>query len=256
MPMAKTALVTGSSKGIGRGIAVALAQAGYDIAVHYSSTPEGAQQTAAQVRALGRRAEIYQADIRQVPQIRAMFQAFSQDFDGLDVLVNNAGITRFTPIADATEDLWHTVMDTDLKGAYFCTQSAVEIMRGHGRGGVVVNISSNHGRGSFPNAAIYAAAKAAVNKMTENLALELARDHIRVVCIAPGYTWLEHYGEGARRGRERNVQRIPAGRYTNPEEVGAAAVFLCSEAAASITGTVLTIDGGALLPVLTDNDYV
>ena len=98
-------------------------------------------------------------------------------------------------------------------------------------------------------------AKAGVNKLTENLALELAPSKIRVVGIAPGYTWLDHYGDWAIKSRERNVQRIPAGRYTNPEEIGAAVVFLCSDAAASITGTVLSIDGGALLPVLTDNGY-
>lgn len=254
--MAKTALVTGSSQGIGAGIAVAMAQAGYDVAINYSSTPDGAQKTAEQVRALGRRAEIYQADIRQVAQIRAMFEAFRRDFETLDVLVNNAGITRFSPIADATEELWHQVMDTDLKGAYFCTQSAVAIMREHGHGGVIVNISSNHAKGCWPNAAIYAAAKAGMNKLTMNLALELAKSHIRVVGIAPGYTFLDRYGERGRQGMEKISKRIPAGRFTTPAEVGAAVVFLCSDTSASITGSTLEIDGGALLPVLTENEYI
>lgn len=254
--MAKTVLVTGSSQGIGAGIALAMAHAGYDVAVHYSTTPDGAQKTAEKVRALGRRAEIYQANIQKVEEIRAMFAAFRRDFETLDALVNNAGITRFTPIETATEENWHQVMDTDLKGAYFCTQSAVAIMREHGHSGVVVNISSNHAKGCWPNAAIYAAAKAGMNKMTMNLALELAPSHIRVVGIAPGYTFLDRYGERGRQGMERISKRIPAGRFTTPEEVGAAAVFLCSDAAVSITGTTLEIDGGALLPVVADNNYI
>jgi len=250
----KTAFVTGSSSGIGKTTAITLAEAGYDIAVHYSSNKEGADDTACQIRALGRKTCVYKANIQSIQEIEEMFMKFDEDFDDIDLLVNNAGITRFTPILEATEELWNTVMNTDLRGAYFCTKEFVKRRVGK-TGGVVINISSNHSKGNWPNAAIYAAGKAGMNKMTENLALELAPMGIRVVCVAPGYTWIEKYGDLPNARNGKITSKIPAQRFAATQEIADAVVFLSSDKAGYITGTTLTIDGGALLPVLAANDY-
>ena len=255
--MQKTALITGAGRGIGKSIALCLAQAGYDIAVNYATSSEGAEDTALQVRALGRKAHVYKADVQSVEQITKMFESVSHDFETLDLLVNNAGITRFASILTATEETWKSVMDTDLKGTYFCTQAAARLMVERQTKGTIINISSNHSKGAWPKAAIYAAAKAGVNKLTENLALELAPYGIRVVCIAPGFTWLDRYGEQSQSATAQKIAaRIPAKRYASTREIGDAVVFMASESAGYITGTTLFIDGGALLPVVAENDYI
>ena len=255
----KIALVTGAGRGIGKGIAIQLARAGYDLAIHYATTQEGAKDTAEKCRALGARAELFQADIRHVDQIHAMFNAFEAAFDHLDLMVNNAGITRFQPFLEATEEMFDRVVGTDLRGTYFCAQAAARSMVAKGIKGVIVNISSNHALGCWPIASFYAAAKAGVDKMGKNIAMELAPYGIRVVTVAPGYT---HIPENDRPGAgERPAwidaisRRIPGGRVAEPEEIGAAVVFLASEAAGYITGTTLNIDGGALLPVLAENRF-
>ncbi len=245
----KTAFVTGSSSGIGKSTAISLAEAGYDIAVNYSTNKEGAEDTAEKIRAIGRKACVYGANIQSIQEIEAMFLQFDKDFENLDLLVNNAGITRFSPILEATEELWNLVMNTDLRGAYFCTKEFVKRRVGK-PGGVVINISSNHAKGNWPNAAIYAAGKSGMNKITENLALELAPMGIRVVCIAPGYTWIERYGDIKSSRVEETASKIPTRRFATTNEIADAVVFLSSEKAGYITGTTLFIDGGALLPVL------
>ena len=254
----KIALVTGSGRGIGKGIAIELAKAGYDLGIHYSSSAEGAQDTAQKCRALGARAEVYQADIRHVAEIRAMFDAFFAAFGHIDLLVNNAGITRFQPFLEATEEMFDTVVNTDLRGTYFCAQAAARNMVENGVKGVIINISSNHAQGCWPAASFYAAAKAGVDKLGRNIAMELAPHGIRVVTVAPGYT---HIPENDRPGAGRPAwidaisRRIPIGRIAEPEEIGRAVVFLASDGAGCITGTTLSIDGGALLPVVAENRF-
>lgn len=252
--MRKTALVTGAGKGIGRAIALNLAQAGYDVAINYSTSREGAEEVAAMARDSGARACAYQADVKQVGQIAGMFEAVERDFGRLDLLVNNAGITKFASVLTATEETWETVINTDLKGTFFCAQAAARLMVKRQTQGVIVNISSNHAKGCWPDAAIYAAAKAGVNKLTENLAMDLACHGIRVVGVAPGYTilewrknWQDHPAAQAIMGR------IPAKRFATTDEIAKAVVFLAGENAGYITGATLSIDGGALLPVLPEN---
>ncbi len=186
----KIAMVTGAGRGIGKGIAIQLAKAGYDLAIHYSTTAEGAIDTIEKVRALGARAELFHADIRDVEQIRAMFADFSEKFDHIDLMVNNAGITRFQPFLEATPEMFDTVVGTDLRGTYFCAQSAARIMVEKKIPGVIINISSNHAQGCWNGATFYAAAKAGLNKLGMNMAMELGQYGIRVVTIAPGYTVL------------------------------------------------------------------
>ena len=257
--MRKTALVTGAGRGIGKGIALCLAKAGYDVAVHYGSTKNGAQDTAEKCRAFGVCAEVYQADIRSVDEIYAMFDRFLADFGKIDLMVNNAGITRFAPFLDATEEMFDTVIGTDLKGAYFGAQAAARAMVKQGGGGVIVNISSNHAMGCWPTASFYAAAKAGVEKMGKNMAMELAPYGIRVVTICPGYTHLPEHDAPESGTRppwhDKIVRRIPIGRFAEPEDIGNAVVYLASDGAGCVTGTTLTIDGGALLPVLAENRF-
>ena len=249
----KVALVTGAGRGIGKAIALKLAEAGYDLGIHYSTTADGAKDTLEQVRALGAKAEIYHADIRDVDQIHAMFDAFLKDFDHIDLMVNNAGITRFQPFLEATPEMFDTVIGTDLRGTYFCAQAAARDMVAKGTKGVIINISSNHGQGCWPIASFYAAAKAGLDKAGKNMALELAEYGIRVVTVAPGYTepTLGAWGKNA-----KLTDRIPAGRFAVASEIGDAVVFLASDKAGYITGTTITIDGGALLPVITENRFV
>ena len=256
----KIALVTGAGRGIGKGIALQLAKAGYDLGIHYSTTAEGAMDTAVQARALGARAELFHADIRSVEQIQEMFSQFFAVYDHIDLMVNNAGITKFAPFLEATPELFDTVMGTDLRGTYFCAQAAARNMVEKGVKGAIINISSNHALGCWPHATVYAAAKAGLGKLGKNMAMELAPHGIRVVTIAPGYTQLpERQWPSTPEGEARFAQlcsRIPGGRFAQPWEIGDAVVFLASESAGYITGTTLYIDGGSLLPVLAENTFI
>ena len=234
----KIALVTGAGRGIGKGIALQLAKAGYDLGIHYSTTADGALDAAEKARALGARAEVFHADIRNYDEIQEMFQAF----------------------LEATPELFDTVVGTDLRGTYFCAQAAARNMVEKGVRGVIINISSNHALGCWPNATVYAAAKAGLDKLGKNMAMELAPHGIRVVTIAPGYTQLPERKRPdtpeANARFKALTDRIPGGRFAEPWEIGDAVVFLASESAGYITGTTLNIDGGSLLPVLAENTFL
>ena len=251
----KVALVTGAGRGIGVGIALKLADAGYDVGVHYAVSREGAEEVAAEIRSRGRKAITLQADIKQVNEVRAMVDQFVDHFGRIDVLVNNAGITKFAHILETEEEEFDEVFGTDLKGAYFCTQQAARHMVRLGIKGVIVHNSSNHSVGCWPNATVYAAAKAGVNKMTMNMALDLAKYDIRVVAIVPGYTHKQLDPPAMSEGANAIASRIPMGRFCTPQEVGDAVVYLTSAGAGYITGTTLFMDGGALLPVVAQNEY-
>ncbi len=251
--MRKVALVTGAGRGIGQGIAIQLSENGYDVGIHYSTSEEGARETAARCQANGSRTELFQADIRNVEEIRTMFDAVEESFGAIDLMVCNAGITRFQPFLEATPEMFDRVISTDLRGSYFCAQGGARNMVRHGKAGCIILISSNHSSGCWPHASFYAAAKAGLEKAGKNMAMELAEHGIRVVTIAPGYTALSTWPMSPE--RTRTESRIPAGRFASPKEIGDAVVFLASEKAGYITGTTLTIDGGALLPVVADNRF-
>ncbi|BBH24887.1 beta-ketoacyl-ACP reductase [Paenibacillus baekrokdamisoli] len=249
----KVALVTGSGRGIGRGIALAFAAEGYDVCVNYNTSVERAEAVVQEIRALGVRAEAVQADISTIEGISALFEGFSKHFYRLDVHVDNSGITRMKPFLETTPEMFDEVIHTNLRGLYFCGQRAARLMIEQGTKGVIIHISSNHTQGTWANSTVYAAAKAGVNKLTKNMALDLASYGIRVAGIAPGYTLLEKQrDERALQFIEAISSRIPLGRFTTPEEVGGAAVYLSSDKASYITGTTLYMDGGALLPVWAD----
>ena len=180
----KKALVTGASTGIGRGIAIALAQAGADVAVHHFGDRAGAESAAKTIAGCGCRTTIVEGDLRVVAQIEAFVTQAIDGLSGLNVLVNNAGITGWNAALDVSEALWDTVIDTNLKGTFFCAVAAARHMRANG-GGSIVNISSVLSHSAMRNLTIYAASKAGINQMTRQLALELGPSGIRVNAIAP-----------------------------------------------------------------------
>ena len=184
----RNALVTGAGHGIGKAIAIDLAKNGYNIGVNYYRSKDDAIDTCKQIEGLGRKAVLLQADVGDNQQLDTMFQSFFNAFHTIDLMVNNAGISKFYPFLEVTEAQWKEITFSDWKGAFFCTQYAAKNMIEHNTKGVIINISSNHVDGCWPNATIYGSAKAALTKFGKNAAMELAPYGIRVTTVAPGYT--------------------------------------------------------------------
>ena len=241
--MHKTALVTGAGTGIGRAIALELAKAGYDVGLHCNSSTAGAESAAAEIAAMGRKAGVYAGDLSKVSEIRRVFAGFRKDFARLDLFVNNAGITLLAPFLEMTEADFDRNCAVDFKAPYFCMQEAAKIMVGQGSGNIVA-IASNNAYCQFARASAYAAMKAGLVKMVRSIGLEMAKHSIRVNAIAPGWT-----DTGAARldAKESTYYKIPLRRWVQPEEVGKAVLFFDSDAAKSITGVTLVMDGGAQL---------
>jgi len=253
------AFITGSGRGIGVGIAVEMAKGGYDIVIHYARSADGAYETKALVEAEGAKGVVVQGDITHLDEIDAMFGEALAAFGRIDVLVNNSGITRFAPFLEVTPELFRELTDTDWRGSFFCAQRAAKSMIERNIRGTIINITSNHQAGCWPDASVYGPTKAALNKFTQNAALELAEHGIRMVSVAPGYTNNRHHHPmppGRRESVNARSARIPLRRYCEPWEVGRACVFLAGEGAGYVTGACLTMDGGALLPCVPENTFV
>ena len=249
--MSRKALVTGASRGIGRAVALELARAGYDLGINCFHHEKEALEVAEAVIAEGRQALVLRADVGEKAQIDRMFDRFFEHFEHIDLLVNNAGVSMFMPFLEVTEALWDTVTKVDWKATYFCAQRAARDMAQGGRGGVIINMSSNQKDGCWPTASVYGSTKMAVAKFTRHAAFELARYGIRVIAIAPGYTDV-----GWPPGNPINEakQKIPLRRFATPEEIARVVRRLVSEEFSYMTGSCLDIDGGALLPVVMEND--
>lgn len=244
----KKALVTGASRGIGRGIALSLATAGASVAVNYNSKVQEAEAVAAEIKKLGVDSFSVQADVSKKEQIIKMFEEIKNKFGQLDILVNNAGIVFMNPIDKITEEEWDKVLDINLKGQFFCVQEAIKIMT---KGGKIVNISSIASGGvgvGFGNIAHYASSKGGVIAMVEDLAIELGPRGININAIGPGVidTDMTSGILADEKTKSGMLARIPKGRFGKPEDIGAAAVFLASDEADYITGTVIYVDGGWL----------
>ncbi|GBD24894.1 3-oxoacyl-[acyl-carrier-protein] reductase FabG [bacterium HR30] len=241
----KFALVTGSSRGIGRGIALELARAGAHVAVHYRREREAAEATAREIEALGRKAVVVAADVSEWEQVQRMVEQVLASFGRLDIVVANSGVaSRPAPVWDMDVEHWHRVIAVDLHGAFYTCRATVGHLVRQGSG-VVILVSSIGADLCAPFGAPYYAAKAAVNALAKTLAKECAPAGVRVNVIAPG---LIHTDMGERMIRahgEALLSTIPLGRAGTPEEIGKAAVFLASDDAAFITGKILRIDGGA-----------
>jgi NAD(P)-dependent dehydrogenase (short-subunit alcohol dehydrogenase family) len=186
---ARVALVTGASKGVGKGIALELARAGCDVAVNYNRDQAGAAGTVREIQALGRKSVAIPGDVSQSGQVDSMFARALESFGHLDILVNNAGIQTWKPLLELAESDWDRVLATNLKGCFLCTQSAARHMRGIG--GAIVNIGSGCNKWPFPNLADYTASKGGIEMLTKLAAVELGPYHIRVNCVAPGAIEIE-----------------------------------------------------------------
>ncbi len=250
------AFVTGSSRGIGAGIALEFAKAGYDLALNYVNSKDEAFQVKEKVEAQGAKAAVIQGDISSLSDIDRMFEEFFAVYDHIDVMINNAGITRFSPFLETTPEQFEILTNTDWRGSFFCAQKAARNMVEKGIKGVIINITSNHQVGCWPRANVYGPTKAALNKFTQNAALELAPHGIRVISVAPGYTHVREITPEREERLKDFYGRLPLGRFCEPWEVGKACVFLSGEGAGYITGTCIAMDGGALLPVVPENTYV
>jgi len=201
----KIAVVTGGNRGIGRGLAEALEHAGVVVALT-ARDAEAARQAAAQV---GGGARGYACDVRRPEQVAALFAAVDRDLGGVDVLVNNAGIGRFAPVAEMSLEEWHAVIETNVNGVFYCTREAIPRMKKRG-GGYIINMSSLAGRNAFPSAAAYCASKHAVNGFSEVLFQEVREDGIRVTYLMPGSVATE-FGRGAQAKMEWALQPADVG---------------------------------------------
>ncbi len=240
----KVAVVTGANTGIGQGIALALAAAGADVAA-VGRTP--AEDTAAQVRALGRRAELISADLSTIEPVVRIVSETVERLGGLDILVNNAGIIRRADSLDFTEQDWDAVIDTNLKSVFFLCQAAARHMVG-ADGGKIVNIASMLTFQGGIRVPSYTASKSGIGGLTKILANEWADKGINVNAIAPGYIATNNTAAlQADESRNRQIlERIPAGRWGKPDDLGGAAVFLASAASDYVNGHILAVDGGWL----------
>jgi glucose 1-dehydrogenase len=244
----KVALVTGSSQGIGQGVAIRLAQEGAKIVVNYHSHPEGADDTVKQIQDAGSDAIAIQADLGQHAQIDGMMAQGVAKFGQIDILVNNAGLEKPAPFWEATEADYDLVLDVNLKGVFFMTQAFVKQLMAKNLPGRVINMSSVHEELPFPHFASYCASKGGLKMLCRNLAIELAPFNILVNNIAPGAietpinTTLLH----DKAKLDALLSNIPLKRLGKPSDVAGAVVFLASDDASYITGTTIFIDGGLL----------
>jgi NAD(P)-dependent dehydrogenase (short-subunit alcohol dehydrogenase family) len=252
----KVAIVTGGGAGIGRAIALTLAQAGADIVI-LDVVSERCAEVAARVRELGRRALPLPTDVTDTDQVRSAVEKVEAEFGRIDILINNAGGVGGKPFLEQSERSWRRHIDLNLVSMLAATSAAVPVMIRGGRGGAIVNVSSIEATRAAPNYAVYAACKAGMNSFTRTMALELAEHNIRVNAIAPDVTitpgirgnisgpvdpstWIEMPEAVV----DATRRRIPLGREGVDVECGQAALFLASPMSSYITGTILPVDGG------------
>lgn len=239
----RCALVTGASRGIGRAIAVALAKAGADVAINYSGNEEAAKQTENICAAYGVNTLVIKADVSKTEECKAMVEQVKERFGKIDILVNNAGITRDKLMIGMTETDFMDVINTNLKGSFLCMQMVSKLMLKQ-RYGRIINLSSVVGLHGNAGQVNYAASKAGVIGMTKSAAKELASRNITVNAVAPGMIETDMTAVIPEKAKEAMMESIPAGRAGKPEEIANVVAFLASDAAAYITGQVVSVDGG------------
>jgi glucose 1-dehydrogenase len=245
----KVALVTGASSGIGRAIALELARRGARIGcVSYHSRPGEAEAVAKELEALGSKTYVCQSDVSNAQQVRSLVEATVEHLGRLDICVNNAGVEKFTPLLEVEERDWDLVLNTDLKGAFLCTQAAARHMVEEKHGGRIINISSVHEDLPFPGFTPYACAKGGMRMLTRNAAIELAQYGITVVGVGPGAiaTPINRATLDDPDKKAALERQIPLGRIGEPEDVARLVAFLASDAASYVTGTTFFIDGGLM----------
>jgi len=239
----QAALVTGASKGVGKGIALELARHGCDVAVNYQSDRAGAEATAAGIRALGRRSFIMQADVGRAVEVDRRFAEVLAAFPRLDILVNNAGVQTWKALLDLKESEWDRVIDTNLKGCFLCTQRAAARMKEEGSGRIV-NIGSGCNKVAYPHLVDYTASKGGIEQFTKVAAVELGKFGITVNCVAPGSIEVERTKLEAGDYARTWASVTPLGRVGQPVDIGRVVVFLASNLADYVTGQTIYVDGG------------
>jgi 3-oxoacyl-[acyl-carrier protein] reductase len=242
----KIALVTGGSRGIGRAIALALANEGANIVFTYKSALEAAESVEAEIQAKGRKALAIQSDAKDINGAQQVVDQVIKDMQRLDILVNNAGITKDTLLMRMSEQDWDDVLDTNLKGAFNFSKAACRPMMSQ-REGKIINISSISGVIGNTGQVNYSSAKAGMIGMTKSLAKELASRNIQVNAIAPGFVDTDMTVKLTPQQREALLSIIPMKRTAKPEEIANVVVFLASPASSYMTGQVLCVDGGIVM---------
>lgn len=246
----KYALVTGGSRGIGRGIALALAGQGANVAVNFRAKKEEAEMVVDEIKKLGRESFTVGVDVSDSTQVIAMFGQIKKRWGRLDILVNNAGIVEFADFENMAEEQWEKVLAVNLKGQFLCAREAVKLMK-PGGWGRIINIASIASGGvgiGFTRISHYVASKGGVVALTESMAIELAKYGINVMAVAPGVIETDMTAGmlSDEKAKQALLARVPKGRVGTPSDIGAACAFLTSEEADYITGSVLYVDGGWL----------
>ncbi|GIW06436.1 MAG: beta-ketoacyl-ACP reductase [Dehalococcoidia bacterium] len=239
----KAALVTGASRGLGRAIAIALGEAGASVAVNFAGSAALAAETAERVRAAGANAIVVQGDVAQPAEAERLVQETVAAFGAIDILVNNAGVNRDTLALRLSEADWDAVVDTNLKGAFFCAKAALRTMIRR-RSGRIINISSVVGLMGNAGQANYAAAKAGMIGLTKALAREVGSRGITVNAIAPGFIDVGMTEALSEQQRAAALEQIPLGRFGTANDVAALVVYLAGDAAGYLTGVTIPVDGG------------
>lgn len=239
----KVAIITGASRGIGKAIALAMANAGAKVVVNYASNDVAAGEVVEQIRATGQKAIMFKADVAESEAADGLIQAAQAEFGRIDILVNNAGITRDNLLVRMKDEDWDAVLGLNLKGAFNCSRAAAKAMlkQKYGR---IINISSVVGLTGNPGQANYAAAKAGLLGMTKSLAKELASRNITVNAVAPGYIRTEMTAQLPEKVSGEMLAQIPMKRFGEPDEIADLVLFLASDAAKYITGQTIAVDGG------------
>ncbi|HZS92116.1 MAG TPA: SDR family oxidoreductase [Chloroflexota bacterium] len=242
----KIAVVTGAASGIGRGIAVRFAEEGADVALADINFA-GLEETAQQVRGLGRRVVVQEMDVRDRTRVEHLVNSTLDELGGLDILVANAGIGSGHAFLEETDEQYDELMGVNMRGVFLCGQVAARAMVERGKGGSIINIASTYSEVTAPGTAVYSATKGGVRMLTKGMAVELGRHGIRVNCIGPGWirTGMNPLTDEAR--VSRILEGVPLGRIGTPYDVAGAALFLASDDAAYVTGTIIFVDGGWIL---------
>ena len=247
----RVALVTGSSRGIGRAIAVKLATDGCDVIVNYPNEGDGPDETLAAIKAAGGIGSAICADVAQVSEITSMMSVVQSEFGGIDVLVNNAGVSTFEPLFEITEAIWDHMHDVNLRGAFFCSQMAARMMVDRGQGGRIISISSISAHLGGIMEVAYCPTKSGVLSLMQSLCLVLGPYGITCNSVSPGTISTDGVKKQmsiAPEGLlERYIERVPLGRLGEPVEVASAVAFLASPEASYINGAEILVDGGVLV---------
>ncbi|ARD59983.1 SDR family oxidoreductase [Kosakonia radicincitans DSM 16656] len=247
MSVTNVAVVTAADSGIGKQCALMLAEQGFDIGITWHSDEKGAQETARQVEAFGRRAETIQLDLSQLPEGAQVIQTLISRFGRIDALVNNAGAMSKAPFLEVTFEDWRSIFTVDVDGAFLCAQIAARQMVAQGQGGRIINITSVHEHTPLPEASAYTAAKHALGGLTQSMALELVEHNILVNAVAPGAIATPMNNMSDDDAKPSSMPNIPLARPGTTKEIASMVAWLCSAHASYTTGQSFIIDGGFML---------